>query len=123
MDIKKLIDSFGYAWEGVIYAVKNNQNMWIHVFFAVFVVLASILFEVSSFERGILGVMILLVIAFEMINTAIEQMVDLITKEHKEEAKIAKDVSAGMVLVTMVGSVIIGCIIFIPYVINFLNNL
>lgn len=67
---------------------------------------------------GILGVMILVVISSEMINTSIEQMTDLITKEHREEAGIAKDVAAGMVLVAAVGSVIIGSIIFTPYVLK-----
>ena len=65
---------------------------------------------------GILGIMILLVISAEMINTAIEKMVDLITTEHRKEAKIAKDVAAGMVLVNSLGSVIVGLIIFIPHI-------
>ena len=70
---------------------------------------------------SILGVVILLVISSEMINTAIEEMVNLITSEHKKEAKIAKDVAAGMVLVTSVGSVIIGFLIFTPYVFKLFN--
>ncbi|MGI0059541.1 MAG: diacylglycerol kinase family protein, partial [Nitrosotalea sp.] len=83
---------------------------------AILVILASIFFHVDPFEMGILGVMILLVIASEMINTAIEQMVDLITKEHRQEAKVAKDVAAGMVLVAAVGSVIVGILIFVPHI-------
>ena len=67
---------------------------------------------------GILGVMILLVISTEMINSSIEQMTDLITKEHHEEAEIAKDVSAGMVLLTALGSIIVGILIFVPHVLR-----
>ena len=70
---------------------------------------------------GILGVMILLVITTEMINTTMEKIVDLITKEHRVEAEIAKDVAAGMVLLTAVGSVIVGILIFLPHILKFVQ--
>lgn len=110
--------SFRYAWAGVHYAIVHNQNLRIHITVALVVILASILFKVTPFEMGILGVMIVLVISAEMINTAIEQMVDLITKEHRQEAKIAKDVAAGMVLVTAAGSIIVGILIFVPHILH-----
>jgi len=119
---RTLIQSFKYAFAGILYALKNNQNLRIHFAAAVVVVILSVVFEVSHFEMGILGLMILLVISAEMINTAIEHMVDLITKEHREEAKIAKDVSAGMVLLTAAGSVIVGLLIFVPYIFKFFNK-
>lgn len=112
------IKSFSYAFEGVHYAIVHNQNLRFHIIIAILVVLASIFFHVTPFEMGILGVMIVLVIASEMINTAIEQMVDLITKEHREEAKIAKDVAAGMVLVAAMGSIIVGILIFVPHILK-----
>lgn len=119
---RKLYQSFGYAFEGVYYSFKYNQNMRIHAVIAACVVLLSIFFHVSPFEMGILGIMILLVIATEMINTAIEEMVNLITNEHRAEAKIAKDVSAGMVLITAIGSVIVGTLIFLPYILRMVRN-
>lgn len=115
---RKLWQSFGYAFSGVIFAFKYNQNIRIHFCVAVLVALASIYFKISGFEMGILGITILLVIASEMINTSIEEMVDLITNEHRKEAKIAKDVSAGMVLITAMGSVIVGILIFVPHIIK-----
>lgn len=118
---KKLIKSFTYAWEGIKFAFKNDQNLRVHLIIAVIVIILSLIFDVSHFEMGILGIMILLVISAEMVNTAIEQMVDLITKEHREEAKIAKDVSAGMVLLTAIGSIIVGLLIFIPHILKFLK--
>ncbi|HEV2339444.1 MAG TPA: diacylglycerol kinase family protein [Patescibacteria group bacterium] len=121
MHHRKLIDSFGYAFAGVKYAFRNNQNLWIHVAIAIVIIFASILFRINGFEMGILGVIILLVIASEMINTAIEEMVDLITQEHRREAKIAKDVAAGMVLVTALGSIIVGMLIFIPHILKLLK--
>ncbi len=65
--------------------------------------------------------MILLVICTEMINTAIEEMVNLLTNEHRLEAKIAKDVSAGMVLLTAMGSVIVGILVFTPHILKLLK--
>lgn len=115
---RSLIKSFGFAFEGVWYAIKYNQNLRIHFVIAILVIIASIIFRVNAFEMGILGLMILLVISAEMINTAIEQMVDLITVEHRKEAKIAKDISAGMVLLTTIGSVIVGILVFAPHIVK-----
>jgi len=118
INLNKLTFSFKCAFEGIGYALKSDQNLRIHFFVAFIVILLSLYFRVNPFEMGILGIMILLVISTEMINSAIEQMVDLITNEHKQEAKIAKDVSAGMVLLTAIGSVIVGFLIFLPYIIR-----
>ncbi len=119
---RTLINSFHYALQGIYYALKEDQNLRIHVIVAFCVVVASLYFKVNPFEMGILGVMILLVIATEMINTAIENMVDLITKEYREEAKIAKDVASGMVLITSLGAAIVGLLIFIPYIHRYFFN-
>lgn len=115
---KSLVKSFGYAFEGLWHALKYNRNLRIDFLTAFIVILFSLYFHVSPFEMGILGVMILLVISSEMINTAIEEMVNLITQEHRKEAKIAKDVAAGMVLVAATGSVIVGFLIFAPYILK-----
>lgn len=117
---QKLSFSFKYAFEGVMHALKYNQNLRIHFATATLVIIASIFFQVSAFEMGILGIMILLVICAEMINTAIEEMVNLIVTEHRKEAKIAKDVAAGMVLLTATGSVIVGILIFTPHILKLL---
>jgi diacylglycerol kinase (ATP) len=121
INIRLLVKSFHYAVEGIVLALEENQNLRIHFIVAVLVMIASIIFDISRYEMGILGVMILLVISAEMINTTIETMVDLITNEHRKEAKIAKDVAAGMVLVNALGSVIVGLIIFIPHIFTFFH--
>lgn len=118
INFKTLVISFRFAFAGIIHALKYNQNLRIHFFVAFVVILASIFFHVNAFEKGILGVMILLVITSEMINTAIEEMVDFVINEHKKEAKITKDVAAGMVLLTSIGSVIVGILIFVPYILK-----
>ena len=118
---RSLIKSFKYAFEGILFSVRHNRNLRIHIGAAILVVAASIFFRVNAFEMGILGIMILLVICLEMINSAIEEMVDLIIREHRQQAKIAKDVSAGMVLVASIGSVIVGILIFVPHIVRMLR--
>ncbi len=118
IDLRKLHRSFSFAWEGIVFAFKRDQNLRFHVLVALLVILLSLILDVNPFEMGILGVMILLVIVTEMINTTIENMVDLITKEHHEEAKRAKDVASGMVLLTASGSVIVGILIFLPHILH-----
>jgi len=113
---KILIKSFGYASEGLWFAIKHNQNLRIHFLLAIVVVIFSIFFDINPFEMGILGVIILLVISTEMLNSVIEEMVNLITTEHRQQAKIAKDVAAGMVLLTSIGAIIVGILIFLPHI-------
>lgn len=120
-NVKRFYKSFHYALQGIHYALKNDQNLVVHFIGACVAILLSIFLDISPYEMGILGVTILVVISAEMINTAIEKMVDLITKEHRTEAKIAKDVAAGMVFLTSVGALIIGFLIFIPYILRFLG--
>ncbi|HUD44618.1 MAG TPA: diacylglycerol kinase family protein [Patescibacteria group bacterium] len=121
IDLPRFKHSFGYAMEGIIFAFKRDQNIRIHFFVALLVIFFSLVLDVNPFEMGILGIMILFVIVTEMINTVIENMVDLITKEHHEEAKRAKDVASGMVLLTASGSIIVGILIFLPHILRLLN--
>jgi len=119
VDIKRLIKSFGFAMEGIKFALENNQNLRIQFVVASFIMILSIVLHISSFEMGILGIMILLVLLAEMLNSTVEQMVDLIVTEHRKQAKAAKDVSAGMVLIAVIGSVIVGILIFVPHILRF----
>lgn len=113
---RSILQSFGYAFEGISHALKYNQNLRIHFAIGIVVVIASLIMHVNPFEMGILGIIILLVISAEMINSSIEEMVDLISIEHSKEAKIAKDVAAGTVMLTAISSVIVGFLIFFPYI-------
>lgn len=119
---RRFIKSFKYAFEGVHYAFKNDQNLLVHLLVAFLVINASIALRVSPAQMAILGLTMMMVITAEMINSAIEKMVDLITKEHRQEAKIAKDVAAGMVLVTAFAAAIIGTLIFLPYILKFFHH-
>ena len=100
--------SFEYAYRGMIYAVRTQRNMRFHVVVAVLILVASLLVGVSKLELALLVLTILLVFVTELFNTAMEFVVDLATKEYHPLAKLAKDVSAGAVLVSSVGAVLVG---------------
>lgn len=114
---RRFISSFRYAFEGVIYVLNHDQNLRVHLLVAFLALLAALLFQITPFETGLLLVTIFFVLVTEMLNSAIEKVVNLITNEHRIEAKIAKDISAGMVLVASIGAVIVGMFIFLPYVV------
>lgn len=115
--MKKFLRSFKYALEGIFTGLKEEQNMKIHIAIMILVIIFGILLKISKIEWIICIALFGLVISMELINTAIENTVDLITKEINEQAKIAKDVAAGAVLVSAIASAIIGLIIFVPKVI------
>ena len=118
---KKLINSFKYAFTGIKTSFKTEQNMKIHILIMILVILAGIILKIDALDWIILIIMISLVISAELFNTTIETVVDMITKEKNEKAKVAKDVAAGAVLVLAIGSVIIGFIIFIPKILNLIK--
>ncbi|NLY21229.1 MAG: phosphatase PAP2 family protein [Tissierellia bacterium] len=108
----KLIDSFNYAVNGIITAVGTERNMKIHYATAIIVLTLSLFFDLSRVEFMILLLTISLVIVSELINTAIEKTIDMITEEYHPIAKIVKDISAGAVLIAAVNSVIVGYLLF-----------
>ena len=111
---KKLINSFKYAFSGIASAFKTERNMKIHVLAVVLVTLAGFLFKISKMEWIICIILFGMVISLELANTAIETTVDLAMPERNEKAKLAKDISAGAVLVCAFVSVIVGLMIFVP---------
>ena len=112
MKAKKILDSFNYAFEGIIYTLKTQRNMRIHFSIAIIVLILSLFYNLSKTEILILFFAISLVIVAEMINTAIETTIDLITDKYHELAKIAKNVAAGAVLISAINSIIVAYIIF-----------
>jgi diacylglycerol kinase (ATP) len=103
--------SFDHAYRGLIYAVRTQRNMRVHVIIAALVLIGSLLVGVSKLELAGLVLVILLVFITELFNTALEFAVDLVTKEYHPLAKLAKDISAGAVLVSSVGAVLVGYLI------------
>ena len=103
--------SFEHAYHGVVSAVRTQRNMRFHVVAAVAVLVGSLLVGVSELELAVLVLTILVVFVTEMLNTAMEFVVDLVTSEYHPLAKLAKDVSAGAVLVSSVGAVLVGYLV------------
>lgn len=112
MKIKKMVESFNYAINGIIETVRTQRNMKIHMFTALCVLLACFLFDISKIEFLILAITITLVFVAEIINTAIEATIDMSTNHYHPLAKIAKNAAAGAVLVTAVNALLVGYIIF-----------
>ena len=110
-----LYKSFGYAFEGIFAGIRKERNMKIHCLAVILVTAAGTFLGLSAVEWCICLLLFALVISLELVNTAVEAVVDLVTEERKPLAKIAKDTAAGAVLFASLAAVIIGCIIFIPY--------
>ena len=112
--MKKFLYSFKYAFNGIKTGFLQERNVKIDVFIMTLVIISGIILKINKYEWIICIILFGLVISLEMINTAIERTVDLVTKEKSELAKNAKDISAGAVLVSAIASAIIGFMIFIP---------
>lgn len=109
--------------DGIGYVTKSEKNFKREIALGIIALILSYILKIDKIEFIIVLTMICLVLTAEIINTAVERTVDLVTKEYHELARIAKDVSAGSVLVTSIFSLIIGIIIFIPKIITLLGGL
>ena len=120
MKIKKTLESFNNAITGIIDTVRTERNMKIHIFIMILVIIAGIILKINKSEWIICIILFAIVIGSELFNTSIETIVDMVMPEKNEKAKIAKDVSAGAVLVVAIGAAIIGLVIFVPRILNIL---
>ncbi len=106
--------SFRYAFAGLWYCFRTQRNFRIHVAIGILGAILGVLLGLSWAEWAVFTAMVVLVLAAEMVNTMIESLVDLVTTEYHPLAKIAKDAAAGVVLLTAIGSVVVGLFIFLP---------
>lgn len=116
------LESMGHALDGIEYTATHERNFRIEITMAILVSIMGFLLKISLIEWTILVLTIAMVLSLEIINTAIERSVDLITKDYKELAKIAKDASAGAVLVMSMFSVVIGILIFLPKIVQMIGG-
>jgi undecaprenol kinase len=114
----RLINSFSYALQGLREAFFSERNLQIHFFFSVIVIFCGFLFHITKVEWLIVLLLFGGMFSIEMLNTAIEKVVDLVTGEYHPLAKKAKDISAGAVLIYAIIAIIVGLIIFLPYLYN-----
>ncbi len=109
-----LFKSFNYSIEGLVYVLKTQRNMRIHFFVAAFILILSLIVGVSNLQFIILVFAISMVIGTELMNTAIEAVIDMTTTSFDPTAKVAKDVAAAAVLVSAVAAGVIGYIVLYP---------
>lgn len=107
--------SFKNAFAGVRWALTTQPNFRVHLLLSALALILGWYLHITRGELLIIIFTIILGLAAEMINTSFEAMTDLITKEWRQEAKIAKDVAAGMMLVVASGAVAVAIVIFLPY--------
>jgi len=114
----KLLRSFHHAFEGIMYATRTQPNMRVHLVVAALVLGATLVLRLDRFYVVATVVLVALVLSLELVNTAVEAIVDLLTVAHHPLAKTAKDAAAGAVLIAAVGAAIAGYLIFYQGIIS-----
>lgn len=115
---KKLINSFHYASEGIVYAINSERNMKIHVSIALLVLVSGMCLHFTETEVLIIFLCIAMVIGAEIFNTAIEKTVDIMIKDYHPTAKAAKDLAAGAVFLIVIVVIFVGIIVILPYLLS-----
>jgi diacylglycerol kinase len=113
------LSSFKFAFRGISDAVKSEPNLRIHFFIALIALLLAYFLGFNLTEWAILAMTIGTVIIFELTNTCIEKIVDLLSPEISEKARIIKDISAGIVLISALTAVAVGLLLFLPKILQF----
>lgn len=119
--IRRQTISFKNAVSGIIWVLQTQTNFKIHLSLSFLAIAGGFILNISYGEFLVVLVLVSIGLAIETVNTAIEEAIDAIHKEHSEEIKIAKDVSAAAMLIFSIGSFIIAFIIFIPKILLFLK--
>ena len=109
-----LYKSFGYAFQGIFNTIRTERNIKIHCVAAILVTIFGIWLQISRIEWMICFILFGLILALELVNTAVEATVDLCTEDRRPLAKKAKDAAAGAVLIAAIFAAVIGLMIFIP---------
>jgi diacylglycerol kinase (ATP) len=115
MPFRQWLKNANFAIEGVLHAAKTQRHVRYHLFTAAAVLLLSYILGVSRMEFLIIALSVIAILLAEMFNTAIEAIVDMVSPERSEKARIAKDIAAGAVLIAAFGVAVIGYIILFPY--------
>lgn len=112
--LKKIYYSTKYSIDGLVYAYRNERSLWLHAGLSLIAICLGIIFQITLFQWSMILISLGVVLSIELLNTAIEAVVDLVTIEINPLAKIAKDCGSAATFVASVISVIIAGFIFIP---------
>lgn len=121
--MRELINSFKFAFCGILYAIKNERNFRIHLVAIFYVLMVSILVNLSFIEHVVIIFCFAGVISMELLNTAFELICDKDGREYNQIIKYAKDVSAAAVLVYAIAAVLVGLLVYVPKISIIIANL
>ncbi len=113
--IKRFFHSIKYSIEGLIYAYRYEQSMWIHGIATIFSICLGVIFQIKLSEWAIVFIALGVILGMELINTAIEATVDMVTLEKNPLAKVAKDCGSAATFVMTMVSIVIALFVFGPY--------
>lgn len=117
------LNSFKYALRGLKEVIKTERNAKIHLVLAAFAVMFSIALRVGTLQFLFVFSSIILVIFAEIVNTAIEKTLDLISQENNNRIMVTKDMMAAAVLLTAIGAIVVACVVFIPKIIEVMKSI
>jgi diacylglycerol kinase (ATP) len=110
-----LFTSFGYAWAGLVYAFQTQRNFRVHLIVGSMAIALSIFLQLTTVEISLITLTCGSVITMELLNTALESVVDLTVRQtYHELAKIAKDCAAGAVMVSAMAAILVGAFLMLP---------
>ncbi|MEM9977687.1 MAG: diacylglycerol kinase family protein [Cyanobacteria bacterium P01_D01_bin.2] len=110
-----LLSSFRYAWAGIVYAIRTQRNFRIHVAVGVIAFVLGVLLHIGPLEAAVIAITISGVLVIELMNTALESVVDLtVGQTYHDLAKIAKDCAAGAVLISAIAALLVAAFIYLP---------
>lgn len=122
MNPKRLLKSFKDAAKGIKYVFKREQNFRLQILMAVIVLIVMFFFQLRKHEMVVIMLLILLVMILELLNSALEAFTDVVKPRLDQQVEIIKDIMAGVVLLASLGAMVIGLIIFWPYVVGLFVN-
>ncbi|MDD2656516.1 MAG: diacylglycerol kinase [Patescibacteria group bacterium] len=120
--LMKLKKSFFYALKGITYTFRREQNFRIEVIIAVLVIAFMFFLGLRNSEKIVVLLLVTFILTLEMFNTIIERFLDLLKPRLDSQVKLLKDIMAGVVFLASVGSLVIGCMIFYPYIVELISK-
>ncbi len=122
-EIRRFRKSLGHAFDGINYAIAHEKNFRIELVIAIFVILLIFIFDLKGWEAIVLLLMIMWVLISELTNTVLERVVDILKPRIHPYARLIKDLMAAVVLISALISIVVGIIIFYPYVAQMISML
>ncbi len=121
--MKRFFKSFGFAWSGLVYCLPGGTNFKVQLVLGALSFLAGYVLSIHTGEWLVLIIFTVLVLSLEMLNTSVEKICDLVSKDFHPQIKIIKDVAAGAVLVSAIGSAVSGLVIFLPKILSLIKSI